>query len=79
MWHSDPVIHAAHRDEIVRIASIPGEHNRCVSALRTALAFSATSELSNERFRSFVGVLAMAALDPSTVPEAHNANPVQPE
>jgi hypothetical protein len=56
MWHQDKTIHDEHVNEIVRIASIPGEHNRCIAALRSALAMSSTSALSDERFRSFIGV-----------------------
>ena len=80
MWHTDKTIHDTHVNELVRIASIPGAAARHTAALRTALAFSSTSELTDDRFRSFVGVLAMAALDPSTVHSAaRNANSVQPE
>lgn len=79
MWHTDNTIHEAHKNEIVRIASIPGAHDRHVAALRTALAFSSTSDLTADRFRGFIGVLTMAALDPTTVSEARNANAVQSE
>lgn len=63
MWHTDKTIHDAHVNEILRVASIQGEHNRCIAALRSALALSSTSELTDDRFRSFIGVLTMAALD----------------
>ena len=80
MWHTDKTIHDAHVNEILRVASIQGEHNRCIAALRSALALSSTSELTDDRFRSFIGVLTMAALDPTTVPSAaRNANTVQSE
>ena len=80
MWHQDKTIHDEHVNEIVRIASIPGEHNRCIAALRSALAMSSTSALSDERFRSFIRVLTMAALNPTTVPKAaRNADTVQPQ
>lgn len=62
MWHTDKTIHDAHVNEILRVASIQGEHNRCIAALRSALALSSTSELTDDRFRSFIGVLTMAKL-----------------
>ncbi len=80
MWHTDKTIHDEHVNEIIRIASMPGEHNRCVAALRSAYVRSATSELTDERFRAFIEVMTMAALDPTTVPKAaRNANAVQPQ